>query len=86
MTNKECPICLDKFNNISIKLTTPCNHEYCLKCFMDFYDTKCPLCRKELKNNLPDKMLDIILKNTKNERPNKGLNIYNRMDFPPLGT
>jgi hypothetical protein len=85
MTNKECPICLDVIIN-KFKITTPCKHVYCLKCFMEFYETKCPLCRRELKDKIPGKMLDVIQKNTMNEPAKKSLNIHNRMDFPPLGT
>ena len=55
MTNKECPICLEGIHN-KFKIMTPCEHVYCLKCFMDFYETKCPLCRRELKDKIQTKL------------------------------
>lgn len=85
MNNKECPVCLEEFNKNTFKILTPCNHLYCLNCFINLYDTRCPLCRMNFKDKLPNKMIDLIQKNTKNEVPNNVLNIHNRIDFPPLG-
>ena len=51
---------------------------------MNLLDTKCPLCRKELKNYLSDKMLNTIYKNSKKEFPSSSLNLHNIIDFPPL--
>ena len=83
MTDKECPICLESIKE-KIYITTPCNHVYCSKCFMNLLDTKCPLCRKELKEYLSDKMLNSIFKNRSKELPTSNLNFHNLIDFPPL--
>jgi hypothetical protein len=44
---EECPICFDKLNNKN-KLTTVCNHKFCVNCVEKMYNKRlvnCPLCR-----------------------------------------
>ena len=82
--NKDiCAICLEEYKN-KLTIKTICNHEFCLNCFVDLYDTRCPMCRKELKDYLPDKILNILLKNCSKEKTTRNLNIFNEIDFPPL--
>ena len=48
--NYLCPLCLDiLFKPIQL----PCNHNFCFICLNDlaFYETRCPLCRKEFSEN-----------------------------------
>ena len=40
-----CNICLKEYKNI-IKITTICNHTFCLDCLSKL--NKCPYCRKKL--------------------------------------
>ena len=81
----ECPICLNTLKN-KFKITTPCNHQFCLDCFLTIYSINCPICRSDFKNNLNDKVLSILLKNSKKEKPkNNIINIHNHIEFPPLG-
>jgi hypothetical protein len=45
--DEECPICFDKLNNEN-KLTTVCNHKFCVNCVEKMYNKRlvnCPLCR-----------------------------------------
>ena len=85
MNNQICPVCLDELDN-NFKITTPCNHNFCFKCFVGLYSFQCPYCRKDFKNALPEKIHTIILENSKKEPKNKTmLNIFNHNDFPPLG-
>ena len=83
--NKEeiCPICLENIKN-KLFITTICKHKYCLECFLDLYDTRCPMCRKDLKDVIPNKLLNILLKNNKNNKTTRNMNIFNEIDFPPL--
>ena len=82
--NKVCPICLDNIDNNKLYITTPCNHKYCIDCFLDLYDTRCPMCRKELKDIIPSKLLSIFLKNSGKSGLIRSVNIFNELDFPPL--
>ena len=40
----ECPICMDNFEEHTLKLTA-CNHKVCYKCFYKLTTDKCPMCR-----------------------------------------
>ena len=77
----ECPICLEPTGG-TCTITTSCRHTFCLGCFMALRETTCPLCRHELRDELPNAMLQVMQVNT---RPSRGLNIHNQVDFPPLG-
>jgi hypothetical protein len=84
MNNDTCPICLDSLKQ-KFKITTPCSHIFCLQCMLTLYDFSCPYCRYNYKTQLPDKIYNIILQNSKKEPPKKGnINIFNINDFPPL--
>ena len=47
MTSLECPICLDSLKN-TFMITTPCNHSFCMQCFIKIDNDTCPMCRKPL--------------------------------------
>ena len=38
----ECPICLEDLKGL-FKIVTPCNHTYCLNCFLDLLDKNAPI-------------------------------------------
>ena len=45
---RTCPICSD-----TAPYTTKCKHDYCLECYLNFYETKkCPCCRAPLTQTL----------------------------------
>ena len=80
----ECPICLNNMVNL-FTITTPCNHLFCINCFLDLRNIICPLCREDFKKNIPNKLLNILLKNNKKDQPIQNtINIHNSIDFPPL--
>ncbi len=76
MTGLECPICLDSLKNTFI-ITTPCNHSFCMLCFIKMDNDTCPMCRKPFiyKKNVTAKDISIKF---------KAKNIINEYDFPPL--
>ncbi len=43
----ECPICFENLKGL-FKITTPCDHTYCLKCFLGLLNKTCPLCRSDV--------------------------------------
>jgi len=47
LSDKQCPICLDAFKNIT---STPCGHCFCYECIKASLDRKkeCPSCRKKM--------------------------------------
>lgn len=53
-----CCICYE--NNELLKIN--CNHNVCKKCVKNMFNTKCPICRKDLIKELPIKYKTIILK------------------------
>ena len=48
----DCPICMVHFTN---KFTTSCRHSFCKNCITNWckQHDNCPLCRKHIKNELP---------------------------------
>ena len=70
----ECPICFEKLKGL-FKITTPCNHIFCLNCFVGLLDKKCPLCRA-----------DVRLRKDTRDKLHKKLNntMFNESDFPAL--
>ena len=57
---ESCCICLEKIigtactcGHFEVILFDPCGHSICFEpCSLNFKDTKCPLCREEIKNKL----------------------------------
>ena len=41
----QCPICLEKNNDIHIN---PCEHMFCFDCIKKLTDIRCPICRKNI--------------------------------------
>lgn len=58
----ECCICYDKYSLITFK----CKHNICLKCIVKVKNTNCPYCRKNLIDEIPKEILEIINKNENN--------------------
>ena len=78
----ECCICYTK----KYVTKTNCNHEICINCLMNLVKLKCPLCRKDLSNELPKNLLNYLKERNnykKEKRP-----IYMRLndieEFPSL--
>ena len=49
--NKECPICLEEFNDEDLVLSIHCEHNFhtnCIKKWLKEYSNKCPLCKEEI--------------------------------------
>ena len=70
----ECPICSESLKGL-FKITTPCDHTYCLKCFLGLLNKTCPLCRSDVK--LSKHMSDKLEKKLNNT-------MFKESDFPAL--
>ena len=70
----DCPICFENLLG-RFQIITPCNHIFCLQCFLTIKTINCPLCRKNIY--LPNNILENIHNKTR-FIPN------NKDDFPPL--
>lgn len=82
----ECAICFEDMTK-EFRVITPCNHEICFKCLLRLYELKCPLCRENFRSKIPASLMPVFLQNARLERSRTGsLNIYNTIDFPPLGS
>jgi hypothetical protein len=57
----KCSICYENSSNIRFI----CSHIICLECITKCMNTLCPICRKDLSNEVPKKIKDIILNNNK---------------------
>ncbi len=56
-------ICSTCFNNNFIKCKLSCNHLICIKCLLLLDESKCPLCKKNINEELPENLLKIIKNN-----------------------
>ena len=56
----ECIICLDSKFYVS---KTSCNHNLCIDCLFKIRQMYCPMCRKDLSNELPNIVKDNIIRN-----------------------
>jgi hypothetical protein len=43
----ECPVCYEELTR-RVRVTTPCEHVVCLRCFLRLRPPRCPLCRTDL--------------------------------------
>lgn len=84
----ECCICFEK-SNYTCK--TGCNHFICSVCLTKMHSTLCPMCRRDLKEEMPDELIKIIKKNlgwffpTDGGQPRRQyLDIRDQDQFPPL--
>tara|TARA_B110000967_G_C18803719_1_gene519863 strand:+ start:412 stop:900 length:489 start_codon:yes stop_codon:yes gene_type:complete len=80
----ECCICYEKFKSYVIK--TQCKHVMCLNCLVQLRKKECPMCRSNLEEELPEKIVNIINNNsTSDQRTNfeniNGNNIFNSDRF-----
>ena len=62
----ECCICYEKFKSYVIK--TKCKHVMCLNCLVQLRKTECPMCRANIEQDLPDKIVNIINNNSTNDQ------------------
>ena len=82
----ECAICLSKMEKM-FSIKTPCEHEFCLKCFLKCNNTICPLCRKDYFKKLPS----VLKCHFTNKEKIAAINLRSVPDlnddyeFPPLG-
>jgi len=70
-----CCICYGNSSNINFK----CTHVICLDCITKCMNTLCPICRKDLSNEIPKKIKDIILSNNKIDTNYNIDNLLNRL-------
>ena len=65
---------------------TICNHNICINCLMNLKKIICPLCRKDLKKEMPKNLLKYL--NNKNSKDLESKSMYLRFsdieEFPPL--
>lgn len=73
----ECCICMEK----SWICRTDCMHYICVTCLVQI-NKECPICRKDLSDNLPNILKPIAKMNKR--KVNKNINIYDNSDFPEL--
>ena len=53
--NTECPVCYEDMEyQIAVKF--PCRHSMCITCFCKLKSFTCAMCRRELKDLVPDSM------------------------------
>ena len=85
----DCPICLTKATN-EFKIKTPCDHVFCLRCFLKLKNTICPLCRSNFKDKLPGPLKIHFKHKEEMEKINipvipVPVDINDEHEFPPLG-
>ena len=78
----ECCICF----NSSYMTKTNCNHSICVNCLMDLRKIECPMCRRNLTSELPERLLKyLLIKNKPNDKDKPFHMIMNDLgEFPPL--
>ena len=78
----ECIICLESKFYVS---KTSCNHNLCIDCLFKLKQMTCPMCRKDLSNELPNIVKDNIMRNIdKNKNKINSINLNDNYEFPPL--
>ena len=85
----DCPICLTRAKG-EFKIKTPCNHAFCLRCFLKLPSTLCPICRRDFKNELPGDFKRHFETKEALEKINiqvvsNPVDINDEYEFPPLG-
>ena len=80
-----CPICFKEKKGL-FTIKTPCEHIFCLQCFLKLRDLKCPLCRNELKNGLPGFLVNYYQnkKNIESIHLRNIIDINDEHEFPQL--
>lgn len=56
----KCCIC---FNSNFIKCHLSCNHLICIECLLLLEESKCPFCKKNINNEIPENLLKILKNN-----------------------
>ena len=74
----DCCICFEKHKSYIIK--TKCKHMMCLNCLVKLRKVECPMCRGDLKKDLPKSIQDIIVSNN-NQDQNSNDNRRQRYSF-----
>ena len=80
----DCCICFDK---TIYCCKTGCGHYICACCLFKMIKTECPICRADLKKELPQEIKDKIKINYRRMYPtalSTGLDIASQTQFPPL--
>ena len=79
----ECIICLEYKFYVS---KTSCNHNLCIDCLFKIRQMYCPMCRKDLSNELPNIVKDNIIRNIEKNNNNitTSINLNDNYEFPPL--
>jgi hypothetical protein len=63
MTVIECPVCLENLFDLCV-VETPCQHRFCLHCFVKWLKPECPMCRRSFsKKEIPADITDMFTKN-----------------------
>ena len=78
----KCCIC---YTNKYVTITN-CTHVICVNCLLSLHNMTCPMCRKDLKNELPPLVKQYLL-NKNNKIPTKRpfyMRINDINEFPPL--
>ncbi len=76
-----CCICYEK--NYVTK--TSCNHHICINCLMELKNIICPLCRKDLYNELPRNLQRYLdAKNVSHSNRELYIRLDDPYEFPPL--
>ena len=78
----ECCICF----NSNYMTKTNCNHSICMNCLMDLRKIECPMCRKNLTGELPERLLKyLLIKNNPDDKEKPFHMVLNDLGhFPPL--
>ena len=84
----DCPICLTSAKG-EFKIKMPCNHAFCLRCFLKLPNTLCPMCRRDFKNELPGDLKQHFETKEELDKINipmvsNSVDINDEYEFPPL--
>ena len=83
----DCPICLTSAKG-EFKIKTPCNHAFCLRCFLKLPNTLCPICRQDFKKKIPGELKTQFETKEKNDINEpvilRTVDIDDEYEFPPL--
>ena len=65
---KECPICLEEFNNQKTIVNSPCNHYFHFDCIhawvsLNLLDSKCPMCNYLFKCGKQEQIVKVDKEN-----------------------
>src|SRR5258708_6483774 len=58
----ECPICMEEKDNVNMMVFS-CRHGFCKECISQLNKHDCPLCRKDISDEIPDTLKKVEDKN-----------------------